>query len=607
MLVSQILSTLTSSLEWMVLFDLKAIRKIADDVTILRMYHLPAEIDLDSYSHVVLCNEGRFLADSQQPMLIEPISGHGWTEEEIEQSLADRYSDRLRLFNVDEAHCLGLGEMPPFTPVILHLKIQSGVGQGQAIFTQPPTQKDYELLRAVGVTFLGGETKDDYYLARFQNRLPIHIHAGILSHFSRTAHCNIFFLRHGNIDATLKAGLLQAAEHRINHGRKRSFKALVNLAETGCEQSLSMVCQPPLNNRAFDYGDLVPLGFVLKGLNRAVTLSLDDEETITAACEKLSQYLLEHRQQELWAFHSERLITSTDSALILQGFNRPQSLEALEMFADGKSGYYPQSWSTEGLPHTMIQSQSTAHWCQADYGTTCLVAALRQEANLTTKTSIEYLAEGMSNRSGLYFANPYLVDWFLARAIAGDTSTAPLRSQLLSEILASINDDYSFGLYDRAFSTALAILAMTELGYRGQKMRVAQLRLLEFMGKDGLFPKATPFYSSLSLDSELEHKDIIRLLMRQAIFENRPKQICKVEGKYHSISLYEDTHCMITTALAALALSEPYPTIEHQNSSAYLADSRQSEIHPRYLCSDSCEYIARFALPPYLVKQVQLV
>lgn len=604
MLVSQILSTLTSSLEWMVLFDLKAIRQIANDATVLGMYHLPAELDLDSYSHVVLCNEGRFLADSQQPMLVEPISGYSWTEEKIEQSLAARFGDRLKLFNVDEAHCLGLGEMSPFAPVVLHLKIQSGVGQGQAIFTQAPTQKDYELLRAVGVTFLGGETKDDYYLARFQNRLPVHIHAGILSHFSRTAHCNIFFLRHGDIDATLKAGLLQAAEHRVNHGKKRSFQALAQLAEAGYERSLSMTCQPPLNNEAFAYGDLVPLGFVLKGLTQATTLSPENEnETITATGERLSQYLLDRRQQELWAFHSDRLITSTDSALVLQGFNRPQSLEALEMFADGKGGYYPQLWSTSGQPqpHKMNLTQSNAHWCQADYGTTCLVRALRQEAGLTTKTSIEYLTEGISNRSGLYFANPYLVDWFLARAIAGDTSAAPLRSQLLAEILASINDDYSFGLYDRAFSTALAILTMAELGYRGQEMRVAQLKLLEFMGKDGLFPKATPFYSSLRLDSELEQKDISRLLMSQAFnFEDKPKQICKVKGKYYSISLYEDTHSMITTALAALALSEPYsPVSEHQYSS--------SEIHPRYLCSDSCQYIAQFALPPYLAKEIQLV
>jgi hypothetical protein len=607
MLVSEILSTLTASSEWMVLFNLKAIRQITNDRTIAAMYHLPVALDLDNYSHVVLSSEGRFLAFSEQSKLTEPISGHSWTPEDIKTSLAERFGDRLALFNVDEADCLGLGEMSPFAPVLLHLKIQSGVGQAQAIFECSPNQIDYELLRAVGVTFLGGEVKENYYLARFQNRLPVHIHAGILSHFSRTAHCNIFFLRHGNIDAPLKAGLLQAAEHRVNWGKKRSFQALVKLAESACERSLAMTCQPPPPDQAFAYGDLVPLGFVLKGLNRAATLLEDEDETkdvVLATRGKLSRYLLDRRQENLWAFHSQRLVTATDSALVLQGFNEPKSLEALELFADGQGGYYPQLWSTDQRPNKMLLDESCNHWCQADYATTCLVRALRQEAGLITTTRTEYLTEGMSTRSGLYFANPYLVDWVLARAIAQDELAHSLRSQLLAEILASINDDYSFGLYDQAFSTALAILSLVQLGYRGQEMRVAQLRLLEFMDQDGLLPKATPFYSSLRLNSQLGDQAILGLLMAQTFsYGTKQKQIRQIEGEYQSISLYEDTHSLITTALAALAFSEPYSATTPESK---YSDRPQQEIHPRYLCRNHSEYIAKFALPPYLATKAEL-
>ncbi len=604
MLVSEILSTLTASSEWMVLFNLQAIRQIANDTIVAQMYHLPEGLNLDSYSHVVLNSEGRFLASAKQSELTEPISGHSWTKKDIETSLATRFAERLALFDVDEADCLGLGEMSPFAPVILHLKLQSGVGQAQAIFDRAPSEKDFELLRAVGVTFLGGETKDDYYLARFQNRLPIHIHAGILSHFSRTAHCNIFFLRHGDIDAPLKAGLLQAAEHRVNWGKNRSFQALAKLAQAATKQTLAMTCQPPLSEPAFAYGDLVPLGFVLKGLNQGMTTIEKDEikDSVEEASQQLSQYLLDCRQEELWAFHSQRLITATDSALVLQGFNEPKSLEALDLFADGEGGYYPQLWSTDKQPNKMLLDESCTHWCQPDYATTCLVRALRQEAGLTSKTSTEYVAAGMSSRSGLYFANPYLVDWFLARAVAQDESAAPLRSQLLAEILASMNEDYSFGLYDQALSTALAILSLAQLGYRGQDMRVAQLRLLEFIGKDGLLPKATPFYSSLRLNAQLGDRAMLGLLMTQAFAsDTKQKQIRLVEGEYHSISLYEDTHSLITTALTALALAEPYIAED-----AEYGDRLQSQVHPRYQCRDHCEYIAQFALPPYLVKEAQL-
>ncbi len=600
MLVSQILAALNGTSEWMVLFNLQAIRQITIDATVATMYHLPATIDWEMYSHVVLCSEGRFLAHAQESQLVEPLSNYSWNQDSIKFSLAERFKERLALFDVDRADCLGLGEMSPFSPVILHLKIQSGTGQAQAIFDRIPSLTDYELLKAVGVTFLGGETKENYYLARFENRLPVHIHAGILSHFSRTAHCNIFFLRHGNIDAPLRDGLLKAAAGRINWGKKRVFQALAKLAQSACTETLAMTCQPPLPDRPFPYGDLVPLGFVLKGLNRGQALGEEIKNSVELARGNLSQYLLDHRQQDLnlWAFHSQRLVTSTDSALILQGFQRPESVRALEMFADGRGGYYPQLWSKEKQPDRMVWDQSCAHWCQSDYATTCLVRALRQEAGLVSNTSTEYLAQGMSTRSGLYFANPYLVDWVLARAIAQDESASELRSQLLREILASSNEDYSFGLYDQALSTALAILSLAELGYRGKVLRVAQLRLLDFINRDGLLPTAIPFYSSLRLPSQTPQEAILPLLIRQT-FGNAPKQLRKVSGEYHAISLYEDSHSLITTSLVALALAETY--IPHPQRIL------ETAIHPRYQCRDRCEYIAGFALTPYLTpKKPQL-
>ena len=88
MLISEILSALTASLEWMVLFNLSAIRQIVNDTTISAMYHLPAELNLDNYSHVVLSSEGRFLAAAKHLQLIEPISGRSWTREDITTSLS---------------------------------------------------------------------------------------------------------------------------------------------------------------------------------------------------------------------------------------------------------------------------------------------------------------------------------------------------------------------------------------------------------------------------------------------------------------------------------------------------------------------------------------
>ncbi|MDJ0713519.1 MAG: hypothetical protein QNJ54_04785 [Prochloraceae cyanobacterium] len=611
MLVSEILQTLPASLEWMVLFDLSAISKLADSAIVRAMYHLPPEIELDPYTHVVLTSEGRFLASSEESKLVEATSGNTLSSDRITNSLYEKFSSRLALFPVDEAHCLGLGEMQPYSPVLLHIIIKSGFGQAKAVFDKEPSKQDYELLRSVGVKFLGGETKDSYYLARFQNRLPVHIHAGFLSHFSRTAHCNLFFLQQGYIDPPLKTGLLQASESRVIWGRNTLISTLAKLASEATERSMAMTCQPPLPERPFPYGDLVPLGFVLKALNKATaivgdTAESNESKSILEARQGLSKFLLDKRQDKLWAFQTNRLITATDSALVLQGFNEPESVEALELFADGEGGYYPQLWSEEKLPGKMVFDRSCAHWCQSDYATTCLVKTLRQEAQLETKTSTEYLAAGMANRSGLYFANPYLVDWVLASAIKEDESASSLREQLLAEILTSMNEDYSFGLYDVAMSTALAILCMGALGFRGRTMRVAQLRLLEFIDSRGLLPVEIPFYSSLSM-SEVPANALMWGLMNQSFTSqtsnNKQKQIANINGQYHSISLYKDTHQTIGTAIAALALSEE---CSPSKQDLVLSDRHQQEIHPRYQCSNHSEYIAKFALPPYVKMEQQL-
>ena len=52
-------------------------------------------------------------------------------------------------------------------------------------------------------------------MVRFENRLPEHLLAGLVSGFARTHHCNRFFLRHGAIDAKLEQGLLAAGEARL--------------------------------------------------------------------------------------------------------------------------------------------------------------------------------------------------------------------------------------------------------------------------------------------------------------------------------------------------------------------------------------------------------
>jgi hypothetical protein len=246
----------------------------------------------------------------------------------------------------------------------------------------------------------------------------------------------------------------------------------------------------------------------------------------------------------------------------------------------------------------MAVDQSNRHWCQADYTTTCLVSALRHAHGLPAKTPLAYLAAGFEARSGLYFANPYLVDWVLAWALQGQTGAAALREQLVAELLAGMNDDYSFGKYDPALSTALAILSLAALGYRGQLIRLAQLRLLEFQEAEGLWPETTPFYSSQFFD----HTRIPAGRLFNLLLNDRGRQLVQVQNDYHALTFYRDTHRMIGTALATLALSERC----EQALGRGPAPRSSGSGHPRYQCRNQAEYIVNFALPPYLVGQTPL-
>ncbi len=589
MQISNILNLLPQSLEWMVLFNLEKVRAIAGNETTCAMFYLPETLDLNLFSHVVLTSDGRLVATLSENSLVDPFSGNLLEKPPQGKTLAHQFADRLSLFAINEADCIGLGEIEGFSPVLLHLILHDREGHATAIFDHPPDQRHYELLRAVGVRFVEGKSQDGYYLAQFRNRLPIHIHAGILSHFERTGNCNLFFLQHGLIDPPLEKGLLEAGSRRISWVKSQAIAWLQKLTEEALQSSLCMTCVPPHPEQPFPYGDLVPLGFVLRSLRDA---------QMAASHTRLTAYIMSQQQDSLWAFHQKRLITATDSALVMQGLTEDLSAtyKALERFSDGQ-GYYPQLWAEASQPHSMVKDPSCTHWCQTDFATTAMVRALHLSNRMEPKTPISYLTSRFSERSGLYFANPYLVDYYLAIAIQEDTVEAQvMRQQLLQEVLSSRNQDFSFGYFDIPLSTALAILTIAALGSQGRIMRASQIRLLDYLEASGSFPSSIPFYSSLRLGND-EQSQLKLKMMQLNLFSNTRKlsQVQQIGEEYHSISLYVDNYKMISTALAVSALHTSC------NTEIYDIDTLPPRNpHPRYRCRDQIAYITKFALPPYL-------
>ena len=569
---TQILQSLPESLEWMVMFRLAAMRSFASDDRIREMYFLAPAVDLASSSHVVLTSLGRFLApiDGARLGLVQgdrvvSVSSSG-------PSLFDRYHDRIASLPADDSDCIGFGSRPPLPPVLLHLKMEDGSGRAQALFQREPSQAHYELLKAIGVEYEGGRAGELGFVARFRNRLPTHIEAGALGGFLRTHHCNEFFLRHGEIDEELRGGLVKAARDRIAAGRRRALAACAVLARRASVAQLPMRCTPPPPDPPFPYGDLVPLGFLLLALNQGQPQHSSDRD-------RLREKLLASRNGDLWAFHTGRLVTSTDSALVLLGLEDAGAVAALERFSDGYGAYYPQLWSSAPESGKMVSAPSNRHWRQPDFATTCLIRMLRANVGQVTITPIALIEQWLDSRAGLYFANPYLVDWTVAKAIQSD-GPPEMKSRLAREILSGRNQDGSFGRFDQALSTSCAILALEALGYRGRAVLLAQLRLLDWMGANGTWPESTPFYSTF--------------IVPRPPGDSLPPQHLEVNGEVHELSLYRDEHKIIVTALAALALSAD-GSAEAEDSEIY------GEAHPRYRCADHADYVQQVALPPYAV------
>lgn len=612
----QVLQALPARLQWLVFFRLSAIQRFASAEIIRQMFFLNPQENIAHYSHVILTSEGRCLAPHEghrlRPANDAPdVWPNTSIHDEHEPSVFDMYGATLERLCSEEADCIGIGREATTddtcaTPAFLHVKLGPEAGEATALLRQAPSQRHYEFLPVVGVDYLGGTWTADGYLARFRNRLRTHIHAGQLSGFARTEHCNWFFIAHGEINPLLAQGLHSAFHDRWLAGRQHLKTLLLPLSRQAMRTSLAMRCVPPPPEPAFAYGDVVPLGFLLRGLQHLcqaqpspVLLKRVHEEN---CIQQLTRFVKQAQSENgLWAFHRGRLVTATDSALVLLGIAAQAPCEALEVFADGQGAYLPQLSAPEGGYDKMEEHAGNAHWRQADFATTCLIRGLRAERGLSCVTPSSVIRNGFKRRSGLFFANPYLVDWCVALALQGDEALVDLQQDLLAEVIASANPDGSYGQFDMGLSTALAVVCMHTLGYRGRALRLAQIRLLNLLkfwdsataagettAMATQWPVSTPFYSTWMLS-----KDDLT-----SSGSSPSAQHIDCQGTRHALSLYEDVHQMVLGGVVAMALAIDVDVARDADEGFITAATHSP--HPRYRCTDVVNYIATVGLMPYL-------
>ena len=570
--INDILIKLPSTIEWMVLFDVAVFREIAGDNTFKEMYFINEATDLDLYNYVILSSEGRFLSLEHKHTL---INGESLEEVNFEGmfSMNEEYRSYLQTVDPSKAHCLALAKVGPFGKVLLNINIQNNVDQARAVFENEPSENHYALLQAIGVQYKGGESVKGKFIAKYVNKLPIHIHSGILNHFSRTDNCNIFFFNHGNIDKSLFEGLYTAYLKRKEWMLKQVDDDLVALTKRSLTEKVSMDWLPPIGSAVFPFGDVVPLGFLKLAIDNSSHEELNKE---------LAQRLEDKKLRGLWPFESNDLETSVDSALVLQGHYDKVAVNELKRFWNGIYGYLPQIASENPKKGEMQFVEEKKHWCQVDLPTTCLIYAIRKKLDLPTMVETEsYIVNSFNARSGLYFANPYMVDWYYANALAQMKGQDDLKKQFIEDLLSGLNEDYSVGKYDKVLSSAFASITLDLLGYHGTAIAGLQLYIVNNYSLEK--GKSIPYYSSL-------------LLEENQVFTGRK---VSVNNKDLQVSLHRDTNDSIYTAIVFLALSLTAQDSFSENDDS-LTSYKTSELKPIYSNESLLDYIEKHALIGYV-------
>jgi hypothetical protein len=588
-----LLGTLPADLDWLVAFDLHALRQVADEAVLRAAWFLPEDAPMPEQGAAVLTSAGTAVMARGAAAPAYWSGEAPWPAAAGAPSLLDVFAERLAVLGEGNLLCIGLGHGDagqglPAPPVAMTVEaLPGGEGLARAAFDRAPDTLDYELLAGCGVRFEGSAPTGRFHVACFRNRLSAHLTAALGSAFARTTHCNLFFFRGGLLDERLVEGLARAGEARLQVGLASAKVAAVSLALAARRAPMSMTAIAPPPEPPMPMGDLVPLGLLLHAL-RATS---GDAAPMDAAAQLLERHLDARRENGLWPFQTGRLITATDSGLVLLGRRDNTAVARLEQFADGQGGYLPQLSAAEKRPGRMQYSPEVRHWCQADLGTTLLVRILRQRAGLPQTVPLALLERHFATRGALFFANPFLLDWLLAEAVADDPAAAPLRAALAADIAKAVEADGGFGQWDRGLSTACAVLALAACGRRGRLMRLAQLRLLEMVDPTGQPEICTPFYSTLRIaqgeDGPLGAVPDQPGLLRPGGPGNRQR---------HALTLYEDSFRMVTTALRLRALGEPCDPILRDLPGAEAVATR----HARYSCADIRAYVRDVALAPYL-------
>jgi len=536
----EILSYLPNSIHIFVYHNVDTLKNYFDSQTILKMFLLSNKTSIDALDGIILTNEGTYL------ILDGLIFKNGMKIEKQFLSMDIKIGDKIRTFFGSNNQIDTLGYADNESTLInsssyLCVTIKNGIGFATAVFSVLPSTKNYDLLEVIGISYYGYTSINNYYYLNFTSNILIHVGAGELMNFTHTQKCVDFFINGAVITPESEISLRQVIRARAEQVGSIGANFLFNSIKNRELYTSPLLAENVSMGTSDRFGNIASYGIVAKALQR---YNLNSS--------KIRQWLIAHQKYGLWGFHAGPVNTSIvcsgtnapvevdaiDSALVFEGLFNLSSIALLDIYRRPSGGFTAQLNDTGG-PYSMNSSNQIWFWCQEDYGVTANAFYFLNNLSLSNSSILEYLKLHFNERCSMWLANPYYIEYLTARALKNQTGTAIYLQNITQKILNETNLDGSWGNYDKALSTAFAILTLKELNYTGLELDRGLLQLIKMQQANGNWNSSDIYFSALDRGLTNLYKSI------------------NINGEYFDYILYKDIDSIITTSYCILALSNP--------------------------------------------------
>ncbi|MHA1144016.1 MAG: hypothetical protein ACTSRW_04705 [Candidatus Helarchaeota archaeon] len=409
---------------------------------------------------------------------------------------------------------------------------QDGIMHAFGAFKYQPNLQNYQILETVGVYYKGSAISNGWYYVYYDNNVYIHaVDSGTLTEYTRRPFCGGFFEQAGGISGALEESLRNVTRMRAELAAIKGIDFLSNnISQRNFSTDYLLLVHKIALGSTELMCNVAPYGSILKVLDYFNKTDIKYNESTHS----LREWLLSTEVDLLYPMDTDSMCTAFDSATVFEGLAKNDSVNQTQVFRQADGGYIAQLNDSSYPNYSMDVYPWNEHWMLEDYGTTAMVYYFLDSFGYQNDTTVQYLIDNFENRSSMFIANPYYIDYLTARVLINQNGTNALMNSLLNDLLQKRNSDGTWGQYDVTLSTAFALLALKAMNYEGIEIDIGKLKLLQQQNVDGSWDASTLWYST---------------------YVGTGNDLLYIGNKTYQLTLWEDYQGLVTTSFIIDALN----------------------------------------------------